>query len=152
MGESNNEPSLIQQERTRQLAQQLRAVVMQSSCTWIDLDLTMSQMKALFFIRHGQPLTVTQLAAKMQIKLASASALVDRLMRANLVTRTVDPHDRRRAHLTLAPAAHHLLADLDERASVRFHTLLGHMSPTGSQALEHALEELIRIAQANTEA
>jgi DNA-binding MarR family transcriptional regulator len=108
----------------------------------------MVQLKALFFVRVFQPLTITQLATKMQMRLASASALVNRLLRMGLVARAVDPHDRRRAHLTLAPAGQHLLADLDERASVRFRKLLGQMSPAGLTALEQALDELLRIAQA----
>lgn len=147
MSEANWQRGDSHSQRAQQLALRLRALAAQSPHAWADLDLTMSQMKALFFVRTSGPLTIGQLAETLGTRLASASALVDRLARAGLVVRSVDPTDRRRVRVELSPAGEKLLSGLDERAAARFRRILTRMSPKGLEALERALEELVRLAQ-----
>jgi len=49
------------------------------------------------------PLTVGELAQRLRLSLSTASELVGALARAGLVERTVDPANRRRTIVTLAP-------------------------------------------------
>lgn len=132
---------------TQQLVWKLRALVLQRSDTLLDLDLSMAQLRALMFIRVAQPITIGELATRMHQRLASASALVDRLLRGGLVVRAVDPLDRRRANVSLAPHGEQLLREIDERAAQRFRALLERMSPAGLRALTQALDELVGLAQ-----
>ncbi|UNO38507.1 MarR family transcriptional regulator [Streptomyces sp. MST-110588] len=50
----------------------------------------------------GQPLTVTELARRMQVSVPTASELVGALSRAGIVRREEDPANRRRILVTLA--------------------------------------------------
>ena len=136
-------------EQTEALIRQLRSIAALSPLAWADLDLTMVQLRALFLVRAAQPLTVGELARRLDMRLASASALIDRLARADLVERSVDPEDRRRVRLTLGPAGQRLIAELDERAAVRFRTLLSRMSREGLDALDLALTELLKLARSS---
>lgn len=144
MTERSNQEE-IRTERLEQSLRQLRALVAQRPAAWADLDLTMIQLKAVFFIHTHQPLTVTRLGKVMGIHLASASALADRLVRAGYVSRTPDTHDRRQVRLALTPLGDQLLQQLEDRSTEQLHSALERMSPRGRQALDLALRELIGL-------
>ena len=63
---------------------------------WMDLDLTMAQLKTLFTLEYGGPATIGQTGEKLGISLPTASHLVDRLVQGGYVERTEDSADRRR--------------------------------------------------------
>src|SRR6185437_7693408 len=63
---------------------------------WMELDLTMAQLKTLFTLEYGGPVTIGQTGEKLGISLPTASHLVDRLVQGGYVERTEDPADRRR--------------------------------------------------------
>jgi len=63
---------------------------------WMELDLTMAQLKTLFTLEYGGPVTIGQTGEKLGISLPTASHLVDRLVQGGYVERTEDPTDRRR--------------------------------------------------------
>src|SRR6185437_730244 len=63
---------------------------------WMELDLTMAQLKTLFTLEYGGPMTIGQTGEKLRISLPTASHLVDRLVQGGYVERTEDPVDRRR--------------------------------------------------------
>lgn len=133
-------------EDVAQLASRLRALVMQRQDAWLDLDITMPQLRALFAVRRRQPITVSDLADALGQRLAAVSALVTRLVRAGLLRRSEDPQDRRRIRLELTDHAERVLAAVDDRSAARFTAILGRMSPQGRQALATALDELIGLA------
>jgi DNA-binding MarR family transcriptional regulator len=128
-----------------QLAARLRALAIQGQDAWLDLDLTLPQLRALFVVRQRQPLTVSDLASALGQRLAAVSALVTRLARAGLLRRSEDPNDRRRVRLELTHHAERLLAAVDDRSAARFAAILGQMSPQGRHALAMALDELLRL-------
>jgi DNA-binding MarR family transcriptional regulator len=64
------------------------------------LDLTMRQLRAVMAISEGAA-TVNEIAASLGIAQPTASLLVDRLVRLDLVERVEDPRDRRRAPVRL---------------------------------------------------
>jgi DNA-binding MarR family transcriptional regulator len=77
--------------------------------------LTSRQHQALLAIKgyagEASP-TIGELAERLCIQHNSAVELVDRLVDADLLTRTHDPADRRRVLLQLTPCAEHHLATL----------------------------------------
>jgi DNA-binding MarR family transcriptional regulator len=68
-------------------------------------SLTIAQGKAIAFLYHEGEQTMGALAAGLGIGMPAASELVDRLEERELVRRTVDPADRRRAIVELTGEA-----------------------------------------------
>jgi DNA-binding MarR family transcriptional regulator len=128
-----------------QLASRLRALALQREDAWLDLDLTLPQLRALFAVRRRSGCTVSELATSIDRRLAATSALVNRLVRAGLLQRVVDPSDRRRVRLELTDEAERMLSAVDQRAADRFAAVLGRMSPRGREALTTALTELVEL-------
>lgn len=63
--------------------------------------LTVSQMRALLFIRRHPGSSLSGLTDHLGISVPAGSALVDRLVAAGQVTRVADPDERRRIRLDL---------------------------------------------------
>jgi DNA-binding MarR family transcriptional regulator len=74
-----------------------------------EFELSASQASALLFLNDHDGSTLRDLADALGVDLATASALVDRLMSQELVNRETDPADRRRARLSLSSKAVALL-------------------------------------------
>ena len=80
--------------------------------TWLDLDLTIGQIKAIFMLEARGSMTVGQAASELGIGKPAASILVDRLVQAGLVNRTEDSIDRRRAIVRLTAQGEELVTRL----------------------------------------
>lgn len=80
--------------------------------TWLRLDLTMAQFRALVVVSHRPDITVGDVGCQLSIGQSAASVLVDHLVRRGFVARTEDPADRRRALLNCTASGHTLLGDL----------------------------------------
>lgn len=79
------------------------------------LGLTPSQGRALRTIAHADhPLRIVALAERLGIVPRSATAVVDDLERAGLVTRHPDPTDRRSVLVQLSPAGEARLTEMRE--------------------------------------
>jgi DNA-binding MarR family transcriptional regulator len=65
-----------------------------------DSGLSMSQMGALFRIRHGTS-GVSDIGDDLGVTSAAASQMLDRLVQQGLIVRSEDPNDRRVKHLVL---------------------------------------------------
>jgi DNA-binding MarR family transcriptional regulator len=72
-------------------------------------SLSVPQLRVLTFLQHGPGASLARVTEHLGVSRSTASALVDRLVRRQLVSRTVDPQERRCVVLTLTPAgAQHL--------------------------------------------
>jgi DNA-binding MarR family transcriptional regulator len=131
-------------EHARKLGQ-LRAMQPEA---WHEIDLTMTQLKALLFIRARQPLSVGKVGEALDVRLGAASALMNRLARFDLVSRRENPLDRRQTLVELTPSGAGLLARIDAQSNARLRQFLDRMSPRGLRALEIALEDMVRALQA----
>jgi DNA-binding MarR family transcriptional regulator len=63
--------------------------------------LTVPQLRALLFVRRNPGTDLSQLAEHVGVSLPAGSALVERLVRADLLDRATDPGERRRLQLHL---------------------------------------------------
>jgi DNA-binding MarR family transcriptional regulator len=133
-----------------ELASRLRSLALQRQDAWLDLDLTLPQLRALFAVRRRPGCTVSELATSIDRSLAATSALANRLVRAGLLQRVPDQADLRRVRLELADDAERMLSAVDQRAADRFTAVLGRMSPRGRAALTTALTELVELLSAET--
>jgi MarR family transcriptional regulator, organic hydroperoxide resistance regulator len=69
-----------------------------------DLDLTPSEQNVLAVLADGEPRAVGDLAAATGTRPTTLTSVLDRLERKRLVSRELDPADRRSFLITLTPA------------------------------------------------
>ena len=72
-------------------------------------SLTVPQARALGYIRRTPGTSLSGVAEHLGVTPATASALVERLVRLNLVRRGSDPKERRRSVLTISPEGRAIL-------------------------------------------
>lgn len=118
--------------------------------TWLQLDLTMGQLKALI-VMADNALTVGQVANMLGIGKPAASILVDRLVQLGFVTRSEDPLDRRRTLVGLTPEGRDLTARLRQGARDRFRGWLEQMDDEALAALVQGMQALVAITGNHTE-
>lgn len=118
-----------------------------SPAAWSDVDLTFTQLRALFVLGRV-PLRVSDLARALGMSLASASALSDRLVRQGLVARRPDPIDRRSVFLVIAPPGTRLLRRLERVQTSQLTRAIRQMTDSERRAFVTTLRAFLRIAPA----
>lgn len=116
---------------------------------WIELDLTMGQLRTLMALAAESPMTVSALAETISVAKPTASILVDRLVQAGNAERTEDKGDRRRTLLTLTPAGITLVARLRQGKSDRYERWLAAMKPHDLAALMQGMRALAALAESS---
>ena len=127
-----------------------QAVSAATAPAWMDLELTMSQMKGLRTLAYHGPVTVSQVADALKISLPTASQLVDRLVQAGLAERAEDPDDRRRILVRLSKRGQQLHDRLSQGPQ-QFRFWLQRMSAEDLEALHRGYVALARIASVSSE-
>jgi len=94
------------------LRELLHAFLMASVPAWVDLQLTLPQLRTIFIIAHHQTSSVMQVAKHLGIGEPTASYLIDKLVQAGLVERGDDPTDRRRAIVQVSAEGEKLIEKL----------------------------------------
>ena len=94
------------------LRELLHAFLMASVPAWVDLQLTLPQLRTIFIIAHHQTSSVMQVAKHLGIGEPTASHLIDKLVQAGLVDRSDDPMDRRRAIVQVSAEGEKLIEKL----------------------------------------
>jgi MarR family transcriptional regulator, organic hydroperoxide resistance regulator len=114
---------------------------------WIQLDLTMGQLRTLMALAADGPMTVSALAETLAISKPTASILIDRLVQAGDADRSEDKGDRRRTQVALTPAGAALVARLRQGQSDRYERWLAAMRPDDLAALTQGMQALAAIAE-----
>lgn len=117
---------------------------------WLELDLTMSQLKGLFLLATDGPMMVSQLGSALGIGKPAASILVDRLVQLGLVERTEDIADRRRTLVQLSPRGEELVRQLHQGRYERWSAWLNQLSDDDLNALIQGLSALAKVATADS--
>jgi len=116
---------------------------------WMDLPLTIAQLKSLLFIRNQGSTTSGKLAAALGVTPTNITGIVDRLIRQGLVSRTEDPGDRRVLLLRVTGKGEELTARLRERRRGYMTEVLGHMDDEDLAALARGLSLLVRAVESH---
>lgn len=126
------------------------AAVMQKVTTpaWIELKLTMAQVKGLFILARQGSMPVGRLAEVLGIGEPSASQLIDRLVRLQLAVRTEDPEDRRRTLVSLSRQGEELVANLRHGSKTSLERWLARLSEQDLTLLRQGLQALAASAEA----
>jgi DNA-binding MarR family transcriptional regulator len=105
-------------------------------------SLSVAQFRLLLFVRRHPGTSLSPLAEHLGTTLPAASQLVERLVRAGLVTRAQHPEERRRVELRLTDAGDATLAECDARTRSWLCERLAGLEETELDRLASALREL----------
>lgn len=104
---------------------------------------TLYQVGALrHLVKHG-PLTMNELAARMEISPSSATQLVDRLVLQGLAERGPDPDDRRVLRVAVSGSASEAVRDFERETSQRFAALLAPLNEDELEVLASLAERIV---------
>jgi DNA-binding MarR family transcriptional regulator len=96
---------------------------------WLAQDLTLAQVRTLFLIAHEAPLPMGRIAEMLGVSVASASGIVDRLERHDLVVRHHRTDDRRVVECVPSDAGRHLIDEMSGRRIEMARRALGVLAP-----------------------
>ena len=118
---------------------------------WMDLSVTIGQLKSLFFIDFEGNTNFRKLATALGVTPPNVTGIVDRLVEQGLVSRQENPEDRRMLLLKTTDKGKALLAKLRERKISRMSDILAQLSLEELSALAQGLTALARAAEYNKE-
>jgi DNA-binding MarR family transcriptional regulator len=123
-----------------------RALLNSKTARWRDLDISMQQLRALYFLRDEGEASVGRLAELFAFGLPAASVLADRLVRAGYAERREDPADRRRVLLSLSRTGDRLVSELREGSHAQLRRWMAALSPDELGALSRGWNALADVA------
>jgi len=115
--------------------------------SWLSLDLTMAQLKALMIVLQTDGVASRGLAERLSIGPSAVTPLVDQLVDQKLVTREADPSDRRIVFIRPTPRAVSLRRRLLETSRTAVAELLNEIPTTEIPAIQRALAQLAGAAE-----
>jgi DNA-binding MarR family transcriptional regulator len=124
------------------LAAHLRSMVTARPSCWAGSDVTLQQLSAMHLISANAPVTLSILAKFLGTKAPATSAMVERLIRAGLVCRVRDQHDKRRILLSLTRNGERMIGKTDPATATRLQRTLNGMSPAAMQCLTQVLRDV----------
>jgi DNA-binding MarR family transcriptional regulator len=127
----------------------LSAVTAKAMGEWLELDLSMPQLKALFFVTEHGPLSVGELASALGVGLPTGSHLVQRLVQAGLVERTEDMENRRRTLVHPSAEGEALVSRLRSGSRDKLRDYLVLLSEEERADLKRGLRALARLSTPN---
>ncbi len=114
---------------------------------WMGLNLTVPQLKSLFFIATHPGVSPSKLAGALGVTPSNVTGIVDRLVEQGLVQREENHKDRRVLVLKLTEKGQSILANLRERRSSRMQEILDNLSEQELNGLAIGLRALVKAAE-----
>jgi len=105
-------------------------------------ELSMSQFRALRILRRHPDLSLSHLAARLDLTLASASKLIDVLEKHGLTARDASLTDRRKVALRVTAHGGHILAAAERAAHANLAEMLTTLSADDRAAVAQAMRAL----------
>jgi len=113
---------------------------------WMELEMTMAQVKALFTISQGEGVPVSRISEYLGVGQPTASHLVDRLVRQGFADRSENPADRRVTLVRLTPKGGDLVRRLYQGGEEPYRAWLEKLSDQERKQLLKGLQALARVA------
>jgi DNA-binding MarR family transcriptional regulator len=132
-------------ELQRHINRDMRANTLEA---WMDLNLTVPQVKSLFFIANQGTTNFTTLAAALKVTPANMTGIIDRLMEQGLVSRQENPQDRRMLMLRVTEKGENTIAGLRDRRAGYTTKILSRLSDAELNAVLHGFALFIKAAEA----
>lgn len=115
---------------------------------WMELNLTIGQLKSLFFIEFQGSTNSKSLASALGVTPPNITGIIDRLVEHGLVSREENPENRRMLILKATDKGKKLVSKLRESRAGRLGHMLSKLSTEELSALASGLLALARVAQA----
>ncbi len=115
--------------------------------SWIDLNLTISQLKSLMYIDYHTNVSVKDLAGVLKMAQPNTTKLADLLIKKGLVSRKENPRDRRLLLLNTTAKGKKLLTTLRNSYAGELSNYLKLLSPEQLLSLYDGLAPLTKILQ-----
>ncbi len=114
----------------------------ESSDVWMDVNITMPQMKVLMLVRENGAMRVGVLARHLNVSTPTITGIVDRLVRQGLVQREDDPSDRRVVLNSLTGKGQGVMERLAHRSDAELQRMVGSLSAEEQTAIAQSLKRL----------
>ncbi len=114
---------------------------------WLQLDLTMSQLKVVLLLFMTGSVRMSNIASALGVSLATATGVVDRLVERDIVLRESQPEDRRVVLCRLSEKGQKMIGGLWQLARDRAKELLEMADPSQLQLITEALEALLKAGE-----
>lgn len=112
----------------------------------LELDVTMPQLKIMLLLFINGPTRMGALASDLQVTLATATGLVDRLVERGMVTRESQPDDRRVVLCRLSGEGQKTITRIWETARHNTRVLLENLDTGTLQTLAGVLQTMMNAA------
>ena len=134
--------------RVIQQSQQLfRCLHSGQAQAWMNVDLTMPQLKALVCVVQSGDATSGQIARGLGVSLSTVTGIVDRLSEQGLVSRREDPEDRRITRVSATPSGMELVQQLLRYRDELWAKLLARLGSDELALVERSFECLLAAAE-----
>lgn len=114
-----------------------------------DFDLTPPQLNALQYLHNHGNLTIGELGEKMYLACSTATDLIDRMERNDLVERERDPHDRRVVRLRIKEKGYRMLEEVMGSRKRYLASILENVTDDEKRTMVQALKQLDELMKAN---
>ncbi|MFI7703600.1 MarR family winged helix-turn-helix transcriptional regulator [Nonomuraea sp. NPDC049480] len=121
-------------------ASRLLVAISARSLSVVEETVTLPQFRLLMIISVHGPMKLVALAERLAVNPSTAMRMVDRLIAADLVTRNVNPRDRREILVDLTENGHRTVAEVIERRREEIAAVVRRMAPEQRAALVEALQ------------
>jgi len=111
------------------------------------LDVTTSQLKAMFVIYLQGPIRIGLLARALKVSLPTMTVTVDRLVKRGILKRESDPVDRRAVYCGLSDYGQEILNQMWNSARERTRQMLTVLTVPELEVVSQALEILLKAGQ-----
>ena len=118
---------------------------------WMHLNLSIGQLKSLFFISNRGATSLSKLAAALRVTPTNTTGIVDRLLKRGLITRTESPDDRRVLLLRTTPLGDELIAELRQKRKERMAELFNRLSEEEAKYMAESLKIMVRVIEVQRE-
>jgi DNA-binding MarR family transcriptional regulator len=109
---------------------------------WVELGLTMTQLRVLFLLRTEDGASAGALAESLKVTPSTLTRIVDRLVRQGLVRRETDDGDRRLVRHYLSASGASTVEELERSGRARMDEVMDRLSAHQLERLVSALEDL----------
>ena len=118
---------------------------------WMHLNLSIGQLKSLFFISNQGTTSLGKLAAALRVTPTNTTGVVNRLLKRKLITRTRSTDDRRVLFLRTTPLGEELIAQLRQKRKERMTELFNHLNDEEAVIVTKSLKFLVKAIEAHRE-
>jgi len=114
---------------------------------WLTMDLTMTQLRVLLVLTRRGATRMGDLASSLEVSLATATGIVDRLVERGLVLRENPPSDRRVVMCRLSDEGERVAGRLRQAGHEGARRILEKMTVSQLEVVAQATESIVQVVR-----